>query len=155
MYIPFFYALISPSHIPQLSQTLSHIPQLSLSLISPPMYLFNPLLLLFLSLPFFYPYTNLTIHSLHVSPSPTSTPLPNTISLSSPAISPFKSLPSLLSLDNSTEAYTDSTGVDLEEFIKKTLNKNPKDRQMLYGLENDLTDFISDNGYFNDKYMCV
>ena len=50
-------------------------------------------------------------------------------------------------LDNSTETYTDSTGVDLEEFIKKTLNKNPKDRQMLYGLEHDLTDFINDTGY--------
>ena len=47
--------------------------------------------------------------------------------------------------DSSTETYTDSTGIDLEEFIKMTLNKNPKDRQMLFNLEQELTGFIKDS----------
>lgn len=45
--------------------------------------------------------------------------------------------------DSSVETqYTDSSGVDLEEFIAMTLNKNPKDRMMLLKLEQDLTEFI-------------
>ena len=48
--------------------------------------------------------------------------------------------------DSSTETpYTDSTGINLEEFIKMTLNKNPKDRMFLMKLEQDLANFISDN----------
>ncbi|XP_064643402.1 cAMP-regulated phosphoprotein 21-like isoform X2 [Lineus longissimus] len=49
-----------------------------------------------------------------------------------------------LSRDSSVELYTDSTGTDLEEFIKMTLNKNPKDRVMLLRLEQELTNFIKD-----------
>ncbi|XP_041371870.1 cAMP-regulated phosphoprotein 21-like isoform X3 [Gigantopelta aegis] len=43
------------------------------------------------------------------------------------------------SLDNQ---YKDSTGIDLEEFIKKTLNKSVKDRKMLLQLAKDLKKFI-------------
>jgi len=38
--------------------------------------------------------------------------------------------------------YKDSTGIDLEDFIRKTLNKTPKDRSMLIKLEVDLIKFI-------------
>ena len=38
--------------------------------------------------------------------------------------------------------YKDSTGIDLEDFIRKTLNKTPKDRSMLIKLEGDLVKFI-------------
>ncbi len=41
--------------------------------------------------------------------------------------------------------YTDSTGSDLEEFIRSTLNKTQKDRMMLMKLESDLTNFIKGN----------
>ncbi len=47
--------------------------------------------------------------------------------------------------DSSTETYTDSTGIDLEEFIRTTLNKNPKDRVMLLKLETEMHNFIKDS----------
>ncbi|CAE1290439.1 R3H domain-containing protein 2,R3H domain-containing protein 1,Protein encore [Acanthosepion pharaonis] len=40
--------------------------------------------------------------------------------------------------------YTDSTGIDLEDFIKKTLNKTPKDRKILLKLETDLIKFVKE-----------
>ena len=43
-----------------------------------------------------------------------------------------------------TANYTDSTGIDLELFIEKTLNKNTKDRMMLLKLEQDMINFIRD-----------
>ncbi|XP_052812794.1 cAMP-regulated phosphoprotein 21-like isoform X2 [Mya arenaria] len=50
---------------------------------------------------------------------------------------------SSLSRDSSVDTpYKDSTGIDLEDFIKKTLNKTPKDRNMLIKLEVDLIKFI-------------
>ncbi|KAL4228442.1 R3H domain-containing protein 1 [Mactra antiquata] len=50
---------------------------------------------------------------------------------------------SSLSRDSSVDTpYKDSTGIDLEDFIKKTLNKTPKDRSMLIKLEVDLIKFI-------------
>ncbi|KAL3837453.1 hypothetical protein ACJMK2_022811 [Sinanodonta woodiana] len=50
---------------------------------------------------------------------------------------------SSLSRDSSVDSpYKDSTGIDLEEFIRKTLNKTSKDRSMLLKLETDLTKFI-------------
>ena len=47
--------------------------------------------------------------------------------------------------DSSTETYTDSTGIDLEEFIRTTLNKNPKDRVMLMKLETEMHNFIKES----------
>lgn len=46
------------------------------------------------------------------------------------------------SLDKGT--YKDSTGINLEDFIRKTMNKTPKDRNMLLKLETDLTNFINE-----------
>jgi len=48
-----------------------------------------------------------------------------------------------LSRDSSIE-YKDSTGIDLEEFIKTTLNKNAKDRMILLKLEKELCEYIKD-----------
>ncbi|KFQ70730.1 R3H domain-containing protein 2, partial [Phaethon lepturus] len=49
-----------------------------------------------------------------------------------------------LSRDSSQE-YTDSTGIDLHEFLVNTLKKNPRDRMMLLKLEQEILEFISDN----------
>ncbi|XP_023677395.2 R3H domain-containing protein 1 isoform X5 [Paramormyrops kingsleyae] len=48
----------------------------------------------------------------------------------------------MLSRDSSQE-YTDSTGIDLHEFLVNTLQNNPRDRMMLLKLEHDILDFIS------------
>lgn len=47
--------------------------------------------------------------------------------------------------DSSTETYTDSTGVDLEQFIVDTLHKNHKDRVMMLKIEQDLLSLVKDN----------
>ncbi|KAG8199856.1 hypothetical protein JTE90_015850 [Oedothorax gibbosus] len=49
-----------------------------------------------------------------------------------------------LSRDSSTETYTDSSGIDLQQFIVDTLHKNQKDRLMLLKVEQELTQFIKD-----------
>nr|XP_023831515.1 R3H domain-containing protein 1 [Salvelinus alpinus] len=54
-------------------------------------------------------------------------------------------VPTLIISDTSQE-YTDSTGIDLHQFIITTLNSNPRDRMMLLKLEQDMIDFITDNG---------
>ena len=43
--------------------------------------------------------------------------------------------------------YTDSTGIDLHQFLVATLNSNPRDRMTLLKLEQDMIDFITSNGY--------
>ncbi|XP_058474626.1 cAMP-regulated phosphoprotein 21 isoform X3 [Solea solea] len=55
--------------------------------------------------------------------------------------------PKKLSKESSME-YTDSTGIDLHQFIVDTLNSNPRDRMMLLKLEQDMTDFITSNSSF-------
>ncbi|GFS63908.1 r3H domain-containing protein 2 [Trichonephila inaurata madagascariensis] len=50
-----------------------------------------------------------------------------------------------LSRDSSTETYTDSSGIDLQQFIVDTLHKNQKDRLMLLKVEQDLISLIKDN----------
>ncbi|XP_069371959.1 cAMP-regulated phosphoprotein 21 isoform X2 [Paralichthys olivaceus] len=52
-----------------------------------------------------------------------------------------------LSKESSVE-YTDSTGIDLHQFIIDTLNSNPRDRMMLLKLEQDMTGFITSNSSF-------
>uniref|UniRef100_A0A4W3J1Q3 R3H domain containing 2 n=1 Tax=Callorhinchus milii TaxID=7868 RepID=A0A4W3J1Q3_CALMI len=54
----------------------------------------------------------------------------------------------MLSRDSSQE-YTDSTGIDLHEFLVNTLKNNPRDRMMLLKVEQDILDFINDN---NNQY---
>ncbi|XP_041637355.1 R3H domain-containing protein 1-like isoform X2 [Cheilinus undulatus] len=50
----------------------------------------------------------------------------------------------MLSRDSSQD-YTDSTGIDLHEFLVNTLKGNPRDRIMLLKLEQDILDFIGNN----------
>ncbi|XP_054620439.1 cAMP-regulated phosphoprotein 21 [Dunckerocampus dactyliophorus] len=52
-----------------------------------------------------------------------------------------------LSKESSVE-YTDSTGIDLQQFIVDTLNSNPRDRMMLLKLEQDMIDFITSDSPF-------
>uniref|UniRef100_A0A3P9LD86 R3H domain containing 1 n=1 Tax=Oryzias latipes TaxID=8090 RepID=A0A3P9LD86_ORYLA len=48
----------------------------------------------------------------------------------------------------SSEEYTDSTGIDLQQFIVDSLNSNPRDRLMLLKLEQDMRDFIGSDSPF-------
>ncbi|XP_055019486.1 R3H domain-containing protein 1-like isoform X2 [Boleophthalmus pectinirostris] len=57
---------------------------------------------------------------------------------------PEKTIRKMLSRDSSQD-YTDSTGIDLHEFLVNTLKGNPRDRIMLLKLEQDILDFISNN----------
>nr|XP_020447894.1 R3H domain-containing protein 1-like isoform X3 [Monopterus albus] len=57
---------------------------------------------------------------------------------------PEKTQRKMLSRDSSQD-YTDSTGIDLHEFLVNTLKSNPRDRIMLLKLEQDILDFISNN----------
>ncbi|KAM6899328.1 cAMP-regulated phosphoprotein 21 isoform 2-T2 [Xenentodon cancila] len=52
-----------------------------------------------------------------------------------------------LSKESSVE-YTDSTGIDLHQFIVDTLNSNPRDRMMLLKLEQDMIIFITRDSPF-------
>ncbi|CAG0886954.1 unnamed protein product [Cyprideis torosa] len=49
-----------------------------------------------------------------------------------------------LSRDSSTEQYTDSTGIDLHQFIIETLHRSQKDRIMVLRIEGELVNFIKD-----------
>uniref|UniRef100_UPI0037E8D93B R3H domain-containing protein 1 isoform X2 n=1 Tax=Semicossyphus pulcher TaxID=241346 RepID=UPI0037E8D93B len=57
---------------------------------------------------------------------------------------PEKTQRKMLSRDSSQD-YTDSTGIDLHEFLVNTLKGNPRDRIMLLKLEQDILDFIGNN----------
>lgn len=58
---------------------------------------------------------------------------------------------SSLNRENSLD-YKDSTGVDLHEFMVKTLRENPRDRMMLLKLEKDFTEFIENKQKTSYKY---
>ncbi|NXX50453.1 R3HD1 protein, partial [Tricholaema leucomelas] len=57
----------------------------------------------------------------------------------------------MLSRDSSQE-YTDSTGIDLHEFLVNTLQNNPRDRMMLLKLEQEILDFIGNNELPRKKF---
>uniref|UniRef100_S4REU2 R3H domain containing 1 n=1 Tax=Petromyzon marinus TaxID=7757 RepID=S4REU2_PETMA len=57
----------------------------------------------------------------------------------------------VLSRDSSQD-YTDSTGVDVHEFLVNTLRNNPRDRMMLLKMEQELTDFVQDNKQHYRKF---
>ncbi|XP_062353447.1 cAMP-regulated phosphoprotein 21 isoform X2 [Cinclus cinclus] len=57
----------------------------------------------------------------------------------------------MLSKDCSQE-YTDSTGIDLHEFLINTLKNNPRDRMILLKMEQEIIDFISDNNSHYKKF---
>lgn len=52
----------------------------------------------------------------------------------------------MLSKDCSQE-YTDSTGIDLHEFLINTLKNNSRDRMILLKMEQEMIDFIGDSKY--------
>ncbi|KAM6959168.1 cAMP-regulated phosphoprotein 21 [Aplochiton taeniatus] len=53
----------------------------------------------------------------------------------------------MLSKEPSLE-YTDSTGIDLHQFLVNTLNSNPRDRMMLLKLEQEMVDYITSSSPF-------
>ncbi|XP_042328457.1 cAMP-regulated phosphoprotein 21 isoform X2 [Sceloporus undulatus] len=57
----------------------------------------------------------------------------------------------MLSKDCSQE-YTDSTGIDLHEFLVNTLKNNPRDRMILLKMEQEIIDFINDNSNHYKKF---
>ncbi|XP_071602594.1 R3H domain-containing protein 1 isoform X19 [Heliangelus exortis] len=57
----------------------------------------------------------------------------------------------MLSRDSSQE-YTDSTGIDLHEFLVNTLKNNPRDRMTLLKLEQEIIDFIGNNEVPRKKF---
>ncbi|CAM9335250.1 unnamed protein product [Lampetra fluviatilis] len=60
-------------------------------------------------------------------------------------------VPRILSRDSSQE-YTDSTGVDVHEFLVNTLKNNPRDRMMLLKMEQELMEFVQDNKQHYRKF---
>nr|XP_045607267.1 cAMP-regulated phosphoprotein 21-like isoform X1 [Procambarus clarkii] len=56
-----------------------------------------------------------------------------------------------LSRDSSME-YTDSSGVDLQQFIIQTLHKNQKDRMMLLKIEHELVSLVKDTKRTHHKF---
>ncbi|XP_030788842.1 cAMP-regulated phosphoprotein 21 isoform X7 [Rhinopithecus roxellana] len=57
----------------------------------------------------------------------------------------------MLSKDCSQE-YTDSTGIDLHEFLINTLKNNSRDRMILLKMEQEIIDFIADNNNHYKKF---
>ncbi|CAG9860010.1 unnamed protein product [Phyllotreta striolata] len=57
-----------------------------------------------------------------------------------------------LSRDNSSELYTDTTGVDLELFIPETLNRNAKDRALMLRIEQELVSLAKDKTKTHYKF---
>ncbi|NXC13132.1 ARP21 protein, partial [Corythaeola cristata] len=51
-----------------------------------------------------------------------------------------------------SQEYTDSTGIDLHEFLINTLKNNPRDRMILLKMEQEIIDFISDNNNHYKKF---
>uniref|UniRef100_A0A915ITD8 R3H domain-containing protein n=1 Tax=Romanomermis culicivorax TaxID=13658 RepID=A0A915ITD8_ROMCU len=59
---------------------------------------------------------------------------------------------SAASKDSTSDAYVDSTGVNLEEFITLTLHKNQRDRDTLLKLEEELREFVLDTNINLKKF---
>ncbi|XP_029796327.1 cAMP-regulated phosphoprotein 21 isoform X10 [Suricata suricatta] len=57
----------------------------------------------------------------------------------------------MLSKDCSQE-YTDSTGIDLHEFLINTLKNNSRDRMILLKMEQEIIDFIGDDNHHYKKF---
>ncbi|KAK7076073.1 R3H domain-containing protein 1 [Halocaridina rubra] len=65
--------------------------------------------------------------------------------------SSFEGSSPCLSRDSSME-YTDSSGVDLLQFIIQTLHKNQKDRMMLLKIEHELVSLVKDSKRTHHKF---
>ncbi|PAV65389.1 hypothetical protein WR25_19311 isoform A [Diploscapter pachys] len=59
-----------------------------------------------------------------------------------PVAPPLHRSPLSWSRDSSGTEMTDSSGVNLSQFLLETLHKNPKDREKLLALEKDMKDFV-------------
>ncbi|XP_076267337.1 R3H domain containing protein encore isoform X2 [Rhynchophorus ferrugineus] len=59
---------------------------------------------------------------------------------------------SCLSRESSSDCYTDTTGVDLEQFIPETLNRNPKDRALMLRIEEELVNLANDKFQTHYKF---
>lgn len=57
----------------------------------------------------------------------------------------FKVISMLFYFSDSSMEYTDSSGVDLQQFIIQTLHKNQKDRMMLLKIEHELVSLVKDS----------
>ncbi|XP_044738413.1 protein encore isoform X2 [Chrysoperla carnea] len=57
-----------------------------------------------------------------------------------------------LSRDSSTEQYTDTTGINLGQFILETLNRNTKDRMLLLRIEQELVTLAKDKSKSHYKF---
>lgn len=56
--------------------------------------------------------------------------------------------------DSSTEQYTDTTGINLGQFILETLNRNTKDRMLLLRIEQELVTLAKDKRFvFIDVFL--
>uniref|UniRef100_A0A2K6JP65 cAMP regulated phosphoprotein 21 n=1 Tax=Rhinopithecus bieti TaxID=61621 RepID=A0A2K6JP65_RHIBE len=51
-----------------------------------------------------------------------------------------------------SQEYTDSTGIDLHEFLINTLKNNSRDRMILLKMEQEIIDFIADNNNHYKKF---
>jgi encore-like protein len=58
----------------------------------------------------------------------------------------------ILFSDNNTDMYTDSTGINLKQFIADTINRNQKDRTVLLKIEKDLIGFVKDRQKISHKF---
>ncbi|XP_025830022.1 cAMP-regulated phosphoprotein 21 isoform X2 [Agrilus planipennis] len=56
----------------------------------------------------------------------------------------ISSCSSRLSRESSSNQYTDTTGIDLDQFIAETLNRNAKDRAFMLRIEQELVNFAKD-----------
>ncbi|XP_030766514.1 cAMP-regulated phosphoprotein 21 isoform X2 [Sitophilus oryzae] len=59
---------------------------------------------------------------------------------------------SCLSRESSSDCYTDTTGVNLEQFIPETLNRNPKDRALMLRIEEELILLANDKFQTHYKF---
>ncbi|CAH2283564.1 cAMP-regulated phospho 21 isoform X4 [Pelobates cultripes] len=51
-----------------------------------------------------------------------------------------------------SQEYTDSTGIDLHDFLINTLKNNPRDRMILLKMEQEIIDFINDTNNLYKKF---
>ncbi|XP_011353357.1 cAMP-regulated phosphoprotein 21 [Pteropus vampyrus] len=54
--------------------------------------------------------------------------------------------------EDCSQEYTDSTGIDLHEFLINTLKNNSRDRMILLKMEQEIIDFIGDNNNHYKKF---
>lgn len=74
---------------------------------------------------------------------------------SSSSVEGGNSTSGFISRDSSTEQFTDASGIDLKEFFRETLSKNPIDRCTLLDIEKDLTELVHDKTRNDIQYPAM